>query len=86
MSNFFTTAYARLKTESPAFFKKISTIGKSLMATGTTAIAAQIIPQVKMPPALITLGTHAIVAGFVMTLVASLTCQTPPDIPPTTKP
>lgn len=86
MSNFFSTVIARFKSESPTFFKKVRNIGNSLMATGTAAISTQIIPQVKMPPVLITLGTHAIVAGFVMTLVASLTCQTPPDTPPTTKP
>lgn len=79
MSNFFSQAWARLQAETPSFFKKIRTTGNSLMATGTAATAAQIVPNVKIPPAIVTLGTHAIVVGFVMTLVASLACKDPTD-------
>ena len=80
MANFFQVAYKRLKTESPLFFKKIRNAGNSLMVLGTTCTASQIVPNVKMPPILTTIGTHAIVAGFIMTLVASLTVNDPSQI------
>lgn len=82
MSNFFSQAWERINSQTPTFFKKIRTIGNSLMATGTAATASQIVPNVKIPPTIITLGTHAIVVGFVMTLVASFACKDPNE-PPT---
>lgn len=83
MSNFFNAAWARLQAETPTFFKKVRNIGKSLMATGTAALVPQIIPQVKMPPVLLTIGEHAVTIGFVMVLIASFACKDTTDLPPT---
>lgn len=82
MSNFFSHAWDRLQAETPTFFKKVRNIGKSLMATGTAALVPQIVPEVKMPPILLTLGEHAVTIGFVMVLVASFACKDPADITP----
>jgi len=80
--SFLSTAWQRLQAETPTFFKKIRAIGNSLMATGTAATASQIVPNVKVPPIVIELGTHCIVAGFIMTLVASFANTNPPPEPP----
>jgi ribose/xylose/arabinose/galactoside ABC-type transport system permease subunit len=81
--SFLSTAWARLQAETPTFFKKVRTWGQSLMATGTAATASQIVPNIKVPAIIVTLGTHCIVAGFIMTLVASFACKDPNDAPQT---
>jgi hypothetical protein len=82
MANFFSTAWARLQAETPSFFKKVRNIGKSLLAAGTAGIVPQMAANVATPPLLITLATHAIVVGTVMTLVASFACKDAPEVDP----
>lgn len=82
MSDQLNSAWQRLRAQTPAFFKKIRRIGNSLSAAGLACTAANIAPQVHMPPTLAALGVNAIVAGFIMTTVASFACQDPNDIKP----
>lgn len=81
MPSFFTTFFARLKAETPPFFKKIRGMGQILMTSGTAAIASKIVPGVDTPAELIALGKEAIVTGFVMTLIASLAVNDPTTLP-----
>lgn len=80
--SFLSTAWQRLKAQTPTFFKKLRIVGHSLTTAGIACTATNIATNVKMPPVLAELGVNAIVAGFVTSLVASFACQDPNDLTP----
>ena len=80
MASFFKQAYDRLSGETPTFFKKVGVIGNSITGIGTSFIVPEIVPSVHMPAILITIGTHAVIAGLIMTTVAKFACVTPPVV------
>ena len=61
---------SRLKAPTPKFFKKIQVLGASIVVFGTGLTQ---VPSAAH--ALITLGTHAIVAGGVVVLIAKMAIQ-----------
>lgn len=78
--NFFSQAFARWKSVSPIFFKKLTNFGVSLIATGSAAMAVPAIPNVVLPPFISTVGSYMIVAGVCVGLISKLTCQDPTTI------
>jgi hypothetical protein len=86
MKAFFTELVARWKAPSPDFFRKLNNLGKSLIASGAMVFSPEAITAVypgitfKMPETLITLATHLIVAGVVVSAVAKITVKDPNQI------
>lgn len=70
---------ARISADSPTYFKKVGNFGIGLTASGTSMLATGALPAtVHIPPVIGTAGGYMLVAGFVMTAVAKLTCSDPP--------
>lgn len=61
---------SRFKAPTPKFFKKVQVFGLSIAGAGT---ALQTVTFA--PPALLSIGVHAIVAGSVIVIVAKLAIE-----------
>ena len=66
----FTEIINRFKAPTPVFFKKVQILGVSIVAFGTGITQ---MPNVSVP--LVSIATHAIVAGGIMVLIAKLAIQ-----------
>ena len=66
----FTEILSRIKAPTPKFFKKIQVLGASIVVFGTGITQ---IPSVTNT--LVSIGTHAIVAGGVIVLIAKLAIE-----------
>ena len=70
---------SRWKSPTPEFWKKVQVKGAVLL--GASAMAASVqtqFPAIHIPAIVTTVSTYTGVVGFTMTLLAKLTCDTPP--------
>ncbi len=66
----------RWKSPTPRFWKNVKKKGLYLGSLGTAAGTVQAqFPQLHIPEIIFTLSTHLAVVGFVMVLLAKLTCD-----------
>ena len=63
---------ARLKSETPVFFRKLQVAGLAITAIGGAIVGA----PVALPVLLITIGGYMVVGGGVLTAVSQLTIKT----------
>jgi len=66
----------RWHSPTPAFWEKVKTKGAYLgsLGTGVATVQAQF-PKLHIPELIFTISSHCAVAGFIMVLLAKLTCD-----------
>lgn len=68
----------RWKAPTPHFWKQVKKKGMYLGGLGTAVGTVQAqFPKLHIPELIFTMSTHLAVAGFVMVIVAKLTCDDP---------
>lgn len=80
MKDFFKEASARIKSETPTFFKKVGNLGVAIASAGGAIITPEIVGA-HMPERLGAIGGYLLTIGAVMKAVSHLASTTPPDGP-----
>lgn len=76
MKDFLKEAYARLNSNTPAFFKKVGKIGMAAAAAGGAIITPEIVGA-HIPDMLVKVGAHLLTAGAIMKAISHFAVDTP---------